>query len=269
MIAEWLLTQTNQRRLKENMPEVVVIPTAAIEPHNLHLPIGQDFMHTSIIVERSLKRAWEKTKRVIGLPAIPYGVDCNLLDFPIAIHVSQKVLDAMLRDIVQSLLHYDIQKIVLINGHGGNDFTPLIRQIQFDLDVHVFQIDWWKVAADKYDEIFDKPDDHAGEMETSVALALYPDLVELEYAKNGAASPFKLEALQKGWAKTSRRFAKLNDHCATADPAGSSADKGKKYLEITIERITNFLVELAETPVDENFPYERILNGPKNRNKTK
>ena len=200
--------------------------------------------------------AWEKTKKVIGLPALPYGVDCNLMDFPIAIHVSQNVLNAMLREIIQSLLHYSIQKIVLLNGHGGNDFTPFIRQIQSDLEVHVFQIDWWKVGGDKYSQIFNKPDDHAGEMETSVALALYPELVEMEQAKDGATKPFKMEALQKGWAKTSRRFARLNDHCASTDPSGASAEKGNKYLDITIRRIADFIVELAETPVDENFPHE-------------
>ena len=49
-IKEWLLTETNQRRLEEEMPEAAVIPTAAIEPHNLHLPLGQDFFHTLRIV---------------------------------------------------------------------------------------------------------------------------------------------------------------------------------------------------------------------------
>ena len=256
MIADWMLIKTNQRRLKENMPEVAVIPTAAIEPHNLHLPIGQDFLHTSRIAERSLEKAWQKTQKVIALPALPYGVDCNLMDFPIAIHISQKVLDAMLREIVQSLLHYGIHKIVILNGHGGNDFIPFIRQIQYELDVHVFQIDWWKVGADKYSEIFAKPDDHAGEMETSVALALYPELVELKYAKDGTAKPFSMEALRKGWAKTSRRFIRLNDHCAAGNPAEAAAEKGKKYLDITIGRIADFLVDLAETPIDENFPQQ-------------
>ncbi len=254
MIAEWDLTQTNQRRLKENMPRVAVIPTSAIEPHNLHLPIGQDFLHTSIVTRRSVKKAWQTTRKIIALPGIPYGVDCNLLDFPIAIHVSQQILDAMLREIIQSLRHYDIQKMVLINGHGGNDFTPFIRQIQYDLDVYVFQVDWWKVAEDHYEELFSKPDDHAGEMETSVALALYPELVEMSHAGVATTRPFKIEALQKGWARTSRRFSKLNEYCATADPSAADPEKGTKYLDITIERIAAFLVDLVRAPLDAYFP---------------
>ncbi len=255
MISDWIFKETNQRRLKENMPEVAVIPTSAIEPHNMHLPVGQDFMHTSIITERSVKKAWKKINKVVALPGIPYGVDCNLLNFPIAIHVSQHVLDAMLRDIVASLLSYGIRKVVIVNGHGGNDFTPFIRQIQHDMDTHVFQIDWWKVGDDAYSEIFDKPEDHAGELETSVAMALYPGLVEMEHARDGKAQPFRFEALQKGWARTSRDFSKLNDHCATADPYAATAEKGEKYLQLVIDRISGFLVELAGEPVDDDFPF--------------
>jgi len=255
LINEWDLTKTNQFRLRKNKPEVVVIPTSAIEPHNLHLPEGQDFLHTSFVAEQVCKRAWQKCKKVICLPAIPYGVDCNLMDFPLAIHVSQNTLDAMLQDIITSLNSYGIKKFVIINGHGGNDFTPFIRQIQSDLGVHVFLSDWWKTALDRYDEIFEKKDDHSGEFETSIALALFPDLVELENAGDGLTRPFRFTALQKGWVKTSRRFANLNDHCAAGSPTDASAEKGKKYLEIVLQRLSDFLVELAESPIDEFFPH--------------
>ncbi len=255
MIHEWDLTETNLARLSEKQYEVAVLPIGAIEPHNLHLPEGQDFLHVTHLAKECCKRAWEHVKSVICLPTIPYGVDCNLMDFPMAIHVSQQTLDSIVRDIIQSVRHYGIRKIVLFNGHGGNDFAPLIRQIQCDLDVFVFQCNWWTVGMDRYNEIFDKPDDHAGEFETSVALALFPELVEIEKAKDGRARPFRFEALEKGWVKTSRRFSKLNDHCATADPANASAEKGVRYMDIVIERISDFLVELAEATIDELFPH--------------
>lgn len=255
MINEWDLTQTNLYRLSQNKPQVAVIPTSAIEPHNRHLPEGQDFLHTSFIAKQSCKLAWKKCKSVICLPAIPYGVDCNLLDFPLAIHVSQTTLDAMVRDIIVSLRSHGIEKIVIINGHGGNDFTPLVRQIQCDMDVHLFQSNWWKVGLDKYDEIFAKPDDHAGEFETSIALALYPELVEMSNAGHGIPRPFRFEALKKGWVQTSRRFSRLNDHCAVGDPSKATPEKGRKYLDLVCERISAFLVDLAQTPIDELFPH--------------
>lgn len=256
MINEWDLTQTNLNRLEKRHLEVAVIPVGAIEPHNRHLPEGQDFLHSTYVAQQSCRLAWQKSPTIICLPTIPYGVDCNLMDFPLAIHVSQATLDAMLRDVIQSLRRHGIQKVVILNGHGGNDFAPLVRQLQCDLDVYLFVCHWWKVASDKYNEIFESPDDHAGEFETSVALALYPELVELSNAQRAMARPFRFQALEKGWVQTSRRFKNLNDHCAVGDPSRATAEKGNKYLAVTCQRIAEFLSELAQTPIDELFPQQ-------------
>ena len=255
MIHEWKLAETNLRRLSGSKMEVAVLPVGSMEPHNWHLPEGQDLLHTTYIAEQCCSKVWEKSKSIICLPTLPYGVDCNLLDFPMAIHISQETLNAIIRDIIVSLIRHGIHKIVLINGHGGNDFTSFIRQIQCEMSVHVFQCNWWMVGHDIYDTIFDQIDDHAGEFETSVALALYPELVELEYAGNGVSKPYRFEALRQGWVKTSRNFSKLNDHCAVGNPHKSSADKGKKYLDVVINRISDFLLELSQSPVDEYFPH--------------
>ena len=256
MIHDWDLSTTNLRRLRETRIEAAVLPTAATEAHNLHLPEGQDFLHTTAIARRCCESAWREAQSVICLPGIPYGVDCNLLAFPLTIHVAQSTLDAMIRDVIASLHRHNICKIVLLNGHGGNDFTPLVRQIQCDLPVHVFVCDWWKVGADRYNEIFELPDDHGGEMETSVALELFPELVEPKHAGDGRTRPFRFEALRRGWVRSSRDFSKLNDHCAAGDPSRATAEKGRRYLDLVCERITAFLIQLAKTPLDDAFPFE-------------
>jgi creatinine amidohydrolase len=256
VIDEWDLTATNMHRILQRSYEVAVLPMAAIEPHNRHLPQGQDYLHTTHIARRCCELAWEKCQSVICLPGLPYGVDCNLMDFPLAIHVSQATLDAMVREIIVSLKKHGIGKILILNGHGGNEFVGLIRQIQCDLQVHVFLCDWWKVGLDRYGEIFETMDDHAGEFETSVAMALYPHLVEPGVAGDGKTRPFRFEALEKGWVRTSRNFSKLNDHCASGDPRRAAAEKGEKYLEIVCERISTFLVELAQAPKDDKFPHQ-------------
>ena len=254
-INEWDLTSTNQHRILKHKYEVAIVPIGAIEAHNLHLPEGQDFLHTTYVARRCCEMAWEKCQSVICLPTLPFGVDCNQMAYPFAIHVSQANLDAMLRDIVGSLLKHGIRKIVLLNGHGGNDFAPFVRQIQADMDVFVFLCDWWTVGADKYNEIFTKPDDHAGQMGTSVAMALYPELIEPGIAGDGKARPFRFEALKEGWIKTSRDFSKLNNHCAVGDPTDASAEQGQKYLDLVCGRVSDFLADLAKTPIDEHFPH--------------
>lgn len=254
-INDWELLTTNQHNLLQNSYEAAVLPIGATEAHNRHLPEGMDWLHATAVARRACRRAWEQGGRVILLPGIPYGVDCNLMDFPLSIHISQATLDAVVRDIVAALNHHGVKKVVLVNGHGGNDFVPLIRQIQSDMDSFVFLCDWWKVGQDKYNEIFENPDDHAGELETSVAMALFPKLVKPENAGDGTVKPFRFEALRNGWVRTSRDFAKINDHCAAGDPSKASAEKGNQYLDIVVSRLSDFLVELAQTPADENFPH--------------
>lgn len=255
MIEEWDLLRTNLHRVSQRKYEVAVLPTGAVEAHNRHLPEGQDVMHTTYVARRACELAWPRCESVICLPTLPFGVDCNQLAFPLAIHVSQANLDAMIRDVLASLKRHGIRKTLIVNGHGGNDFTPLIRQVQCDLDVHVFLANWWTVATDKYSTIFDKPDDHAGQFETSVAMELFSDLVELAQASDGHARPFRFEALNKGYVRTSRDFARLNDHCAAGDPTGATADRGRKYLDLVTQRLADFLVDLAKTPIDKNFPH--------------
>ncbi len=255
MIDEWDVTATNLHRIRQRQYEVAVLPTAATEAHNLHLPEGTDVLHTTYLARRCCRAAWEQCRSVICLPGIPYGVDCNLMPFPLTVHIAQATLDAMVRDVFTSLHTHGLRKFVIINGHGGNDFTPLIRQLQADLDCHLFVCNWWRVGLDRYKEIFDAPDDHAGEFETSVALALFPELVEMEVAAGGPVPPFRFEALRQGWVQTSRRFDRLNDHCAAGDPSRASAAKGRNYLDLVCERVTQFLVDLARTPIDESFPH--------------
>lgn len=255
MIEEWDITATNQHLARQRRYEVAVLPVGAVEPHNFHLPLGQDLRHTTHVARESCARAWRRCESVLCLPAIPFGVDCNLMGFPIAIHVRQATLDATVRDVIASCRHYGIRKFVVINGHGGNEFKPLARQVQCDMDVHAFVVDWWKVGRDKYDDIFPVADDHAGVFETSVALALYPQLVEPDRAGDGAARDFRFQALREGWAYASRDFSKLSDQCAVGSPAGASAEMGKQYLELVIGRVADFLADLATTPIDEHFPF--------------
>lgn len=255
MSAAWDLIASNLHSIAKHQYSVAVLPVGATEAHNRHLPEGQDVLLATHVARRCCQTAWDKCQSVVCLPTLPYGVDCNLMSFPLTIHVSQATLDAIVRDIVVSLRQHGIRKVMLLNGHGGNDFTPFARQIQADTDVHMFLCNWWQVGNDRYDEFFEKPDDHAGELETSVALAVCPDLVELAVADDGQVRPFRFEALRQGWVRTSRDFARLNDHCGVGDPTRASAEKGQAYLDLVCARISEFLVELAETPIDTHFPH--------------
>ncbi len=255
MIEEWDLSQTNLRRIALRKYEVAVLPIGSTEAHGYHLPEGQDTLQVDYVAKRSSRQAWERCQSVICLPPVPYGSDCNLIDFPLTIDVKQSTLDLVVRDVVSSLVKHGIRKVLIINGHGGNNFMPLVRQLQCDTGSHIFLCDWWKSFLDHYNEIFQKPDDHSGEVETSVALSVHPELVEMDHLGSGKMRPFRFEALEKGWVLTSRRFARINDHCAVGDPTGATAEKGKLCMDIVCQRISDFIVDLAKTPIDDSFPH--------------
>ena len=249
------LENITQKDMMINKVEVAVIPIGAIEPHNYHLPYGTDFFHVDYVASAACREAFEKGGKILKLPAIPYGVDANMFGFPFAINVYQKTLNMFLKDIIDSLVVNNLKKIVIMNGHGGNDFKPFLRDLM-PTDIFISYIDWWKVPADEYNNIFEFPDDHSGEMETSIMLHLKPETVEMEFAADGKFRKSQFEAINNGWVTIARDWKKLTDSSGVGYPLKADAVKGKKFLDIAIERISKFLLELSNAEMKGNFPFE-------------
>lgn len=245
------------KEVRASSYQVAVLPFGATEPHNLHLPYGTDILEAGHIARRCCQWASERNAGVVLLPTIPFGQDQNLLGFPLTISLSQSTLNQIVADVVHSLEHHGIPKLVLFNGHGGNDFKPLLRDLFGKTRIFLSQVNWWEVARDIEHTLFERgAGDHAGELETSLGLALFPELVRLEDADPGAARPSRFEAVNQGWAKIARPWHRLTTDSGCGDPRAASAEKGERFLEVITERIGNYLVELSEAEMDETFPYQ-------------
>ena len=253
----WKLSDARYPQVKDAKFQVAVIPIGACEPHNFHLPYGTDAYESELVGERICAEATRLGASVVMLPTIPFGVQSNMLDLPLAINVYPTTLMALLKDIIDSLGRSGITKVAILNSHGGNDFLkPFIREMAGRSSAFICVIDWWRVGKDKYSEIFDHPDDHAGELETSVMLALRPDLVSLSDAGDGAARPTRFDSVNKGWVSISRPWSGLTQTTGVGDPRKASKEKGEKYLQIVIQRLSQFLAELSRQDVtDESFPF--------------
>ena len=117
-------------------------------------------------------------------------------------------------------------------------------------------IDWWRVGKDKYDEIFAHPDDHAGELETSVMLALAPQHVKLDQATDGASKATRFEAVNKGWASISRPWRLLTESTGVGNPTEATRQKGERYLDLIVPRLAKYIVELSKADESEaTFPF--------------
>ena len=115
--------------------------------------------------------------------------------------------------------------------------------------------DWFRMAADQYPKLFEKSGEHADEMETSMGLAFFPDLMKPEQADDGAAAPSRFEAINRGWISITRPWHLVSRNTGLGDPSAATAEKGRKLMDILVERLSSFLVELSKAEIDESFPY--------------
>jgi creatinine amidohydrolase len=252
----WHLSRQNYNTVRAAHYEVAVLPIGSCEPHNFHLPYGTDTLQADGIANAVCESAAAQGAQVVKLPCIPYGVQSNMLALPLAINVYPSTFFALLKDIVDSLENSGVRKLLILNGHGGNDFLkPFVREMMGKSEVFIAVSDWWKVGADVYDEVFEVRDDHAGEMETSVILKMAPELVDLPNASDGTTKKTRFEAVNKGYVSISRQWDLLTESTGTADPRAATPEKGERYLAVVTRRLAQFIVELSASQMDEKFPF--------------
>jgi creatinine amidohydrolase len=254
---EWILAEQTHAFLRKERWEVAVLPFGATEPHNLHMPYGTDNYEVEAIGQRACERAYRAGAKVLLLPTIPYGVNTNHLKVPgaVACSVTPTTLLALLTDLVDSLQRQGLQKLVLLNGHGGNELKPLTRELHHRTSVFLCVCDWYRMATDIYPKIFEQPGEHADEVETSLGLAFFPELMHPELADDGAARPTRLQAINRGWISITRPWHLVSKNTGVGNPRPATADKGMRLMEVLVERLGDFLVELAAAKMDESFPY--------------
>ncbi len=241
----YILNELTWSTVRDTRYEVAVLPWGATEAHNLHLPYSTDNVETERIAALAARRASERGARVVVLPIVPYGVNTGQLDIPLCLNLNPSTQALVLRDLATSLAGQGVPKLVILNGHGGNDFRQMIRELQPAVSTFLCLVNWYQVVDAK--AFFSDLGDHAGELETSVMLHVAPELVRpLSEAGPGRARRFTIAALREGWAWAPRRWRQVTDDTGVGNPAAATPEKGRKYVEAVSERIGEFLVELAK-----------------------
>ena len=228
----WRLEEQTLNDFLDAPPEVAVLPMGATEPHNLHLPYGTDSIEAWHLADACCRRATEQGAKIVQLPVIPYGTETNLQQFPLAMNLQPSTLFAVLTDLIESLENSGIEKLLIFNSHGGNDFKPFLREIYGGTSVNVFLCNWYQMIQDAVAEICKHPEDHAGEMETSLVLAFRPELVRKKEngeltADAGAKRKLRYEALREGWVGLSRPWDLLTTNSGAGNPHHATAEKGQ------------------------------------------
>ncbi len=239
----YILAETTWTVVRETPYQVAVLPWGAIEAHNYHLPYATDVVESDRIAAAAASVAWERGARVVVLPAIPYGVNTGQRDIKLDLNLNPSTQMAVLRDLVAALEHQGIPKLVILNGHGGNDFRQMVRELWPQTRVFLSVVDWFRcIDASLFDEV----GDHAGEMETSLMLHLQAEWVlPLAQAGEGRSRRFRLRALREGWAWTQRDWVQTTADTGVGNPRAATAAKGEACLRLLAQKIGSFLAELA------------------------
>lgn len=242
----WILAETNWKTVAATDYQVAILPWGATEAHNYHLPYATDVIECDAIAAESARMAWERGARVVVLPTVPFGVNTGQLDIKLCLNMNPSTQAALLRDLVSALEGQGITKLVIVNGHGGNDFRPMIRELQPHTRVFLCALNWWTcVDPESY---FDEPGDHAGELETSVMQHIAPELVlPLSEAGDGSQKRASIAALRDGWVWAPRPWTRVSADTGTGNPAAATAEKGARFVDAAAARIASFLIELAAT----------------------
>ncbi len=215
--------------------KVVLIPVGATEEHGHHLPLGTD----TIIVSELAKKLAEETE-VIVAPTISYGNSLSLMDWSGTVSLESETIINMLEELMMSLIKHGAKKIIFLNGHGGNTSPIKItgKRVSSKTGAKIILINWWELIEEKIKEVCEKEGLHAGEAETSLMLALRPELVNIKDIKEDQKiiikKTKKIHILDKFHIKDMPSG-------TIGDPSLASAKKGKILLKAIIEEVKSII----------------------------
>jgi len=234
MIYRW--EELTGKDFEQLRPKIAILPVGTIERHGDHLPLGTDNIVPSWIAE---KVAEGLDRNVVILPPISYGVTVTLAKFPGSINIPSEVFMRYVKHVLLEVYRNGVKYLVILNGHGGNtrELQVVAKEVSSSTSLSILIIDWWRdVAQQKRQEIFQYPG-HAGEDETSALMAIRPELVKMEYAKDHVM-PYPTLKIYSKKIENELFPEAVNGKATLATP-----EKGKEFMEAVVKEIIKAVKE--------------------------
>jgi creatinine amidohydrolase len=237
------LTAEQLRQLAAAPEVIVVVPVAAIEQHGPHLPVMVDSLLCSAVAERAARQVFAQ-RPVVVAPTVWSGLSEHHMPFGGTITLDYPTFHALLRCVCRSLERHGFGRILLLNGHGGNEaaLRVVVEQLSAELEVVLATVTYWHLAAERFRAILERQSGvrHACEAETSMVLALRPELVDQgRFAEARTAEDESGPPGAYRW----RSFAARTASGALGDPTAASAEKGERLLEAAGAALAELLLD--------------------------
>jgi creatinine amidohydrolase len=244
-----------------NRSTVVVATFGAMEQHGTHLP-----METDALIGQEISRRLDAAcnQRLLVLPTQWLGLSLHHMSFSGTLTTSVETYLAMAFETLGSIARAGFRKILVINSHGGNVSAldlVLTKCREAHPNTRIVGVTYWNAAATGLASIRESSIGgmgHACELETSLVLAVRPDLVRGQrIAPDGrqAVSEFAGKDMLKGGSITvSRHFSEISQYGAVGDPRTASAEKGERFFTAIIDRLAELVSEIESGRIDEFRP---------------
>lgn len=230
---------------------IAVLPVGSVEQHGPIGPLGTDY-----IIPQEIARRLEEKTNIMVLPAMPYGVSPHHMSFPGTINIGHEVLQAVVSNIVESLMQHGVKRFLFLNGHGGN--SPALEAVSLTI-YHkggiAALIDWWSLAPQLNKAWLGG---HGAGQEASVIMAIKPELINLADAFPSAIGHLSdslqnihLNAVKYNGAiiKVVRDVKAVSSNGAFGGPDNSenaNTALGQEIMAGVIEYITGFVEEFKK-----------------------
>lgn len=260
----WLeMTSPEHAALPKNT--VAVLPVGATEQHGPHLPVGTDCFINSGIVAAALERLGDDIPAVV-LPLQPVGASQEHLDYAGSLaHPAPDLMQSWTRVLDCAVRSTGLKRILIFNSHGGQ--AGLLAAVALDQRVRHNVLGAYATWFDAGypDGLFTEDEIrtgfHGGDIETSLMLALHPELVVTKNLGDFPSSVDEIEARTGqlsanpgggrvgglGW-----KAQDLNSDGVTGDASRATADKGRALLEYTAQRLATLITDLSNAPMPPN-----------------
>jgi creatinine amidohydrolase len=219
---------------------VVVVPIAACEQHSRHLPVFTDTILVTGVAEGAEAL---RPKTILLLPTMWFGASHHHLPFGATLSASVDHHVDLICELVTPLLEDGYKRFLILNGHGGNIDTMQValRRLQPKYrDRLMTAASYWDLAAKELADLAEGPRKemgHACEFETSMVMALRPELVRGEQIANDNEQK---DPVMRGLYISADMKQRTRDG-AVGYPELATPEKGKKFLTASINRVVEVI----------------------------
>ncbi|MGH2614463.1 MAG: creatininase family protein [Thermomicrobiales bacterium] len=245
-----------QKLRREQVAEIAaagglpLLPIGSVEQHGPHLPLDTDTHAATTVAERAALRLAETADPpALVLPAVWWGLSPYWLPFPGTLSLRPETILALIADLGASVARHGFRRLVIVNGHGGNEGIIAVAATQLaDCGLRAAALSYWALIGDELRQ-WSRHDcgsiGHAGEVETSIVLALQPELVDTAQAGTVASADLSRGGRFPGVGYAPPDPERESPTGVYGAASAGRPELGEAVLDLAAERLADFVREFA------------------------